>query len=388
MGSVEQLKSGKYRAIAWNHITRKRIPVRPGDLNPDDKRRSFDTWDAANRAIERYEASLDGTYVDAGTFVPRQTRRVTFADYSAQWLKVQGGAQASRYNRAVSVDVLTATFGDRLIDDITRTDVRAWVVDLEATGRAPGTIQQRLICLGQIMQSAVQDHLRTDDPTADLAMSNQRVGSIRYLSDQELMLMLCYLPAWFWPAALLAADSGLRASEVAGLRWFRLHLDGDDPYVEVVDVMERDLVLRGYPKGKESGAVPLTPRTVEALRVLRRATAGQDDDFVFRNSRGGPMCPRAVGATWRKARNRYGFTGTAPKFHHLRHLCANNLAKAGAPAPVIQAVLRHRNLSTSQGYIEAVHRGEQKRWMSIVAGEAAAVGRLAAHEVDDELLAS
>jgi integrase len=54
-----------------------------------------------------------------------------------------------------------------------------------------------------------------------------------------------------------------------------------------------------------------------------------------------------------------GLDDPLPRFHDLRHGCATALARAGAPAYVIQEVLRHADLATSQGYIDRTGLGSQ-----------------------------
>ncbi len=270
------------------------------------------------------------------------------------------------------VNALIKQFGPRLVDEITKTEYQAADAGWADAGYARKTREARLTTFRAILKQAQDDHLRYDDPTKGVTVYAEREREPRLLTEQELLLLLCFLPVWFWPAALLAHDCGLRAAEVCGLRWFRLTLDGDDPSVLVKDVMEPDRTLRGYPKGKKTARVALTPRVVAALRVLRASRPDdRDDDFVFRNSRNLPLRPKEPNRLLATAFGRSGLTGQRPVFHDLRHSCGDNLARHNASAVVIMNVLRHGNLKTSQGYIGAVSTREQREWMLRVQSGAA-----------------
>ncbi len=71
-----------------------------------------------------------------------------------------------------------------------------------------------------------------------------------------------------------------------------------------------------------------------------------------------------IRAEWRRAVKAAGLDGEdAPRWHDLRHSCATALARAGAPAYVIMAVLRHADLRTAQVYIDRVGTPEQADWL-------------------------
>jgi integrase len=107
---------------------------------------------------------------------------------------------------------------------------------------------------------------------------------------------------------LLAFDSGLRAAEIAGLQWFRLHLDDpENASVMIADVMERDGTVRGYPKGKKPVRFPVTPRTATAFSALRKAFPGGDMDLVFRvpkKSGSVRLLPQYITGLWHQARTK------------------------------------------------------------------------------------
>lgn len=369
MGSVETLPSGRFRALALNALTKKKETVR--NLTPGS-RGSWESFEEADAAWRSREKEIDGTYEDAGVSVTRKRHRVQFAPFATAWVAVQDGEPNTRNNHRHILSILNRHFGDKWMDEITETDVRRFLADQRDAGLAPITRQQRLSLLGRIFRQAFKEGACEVDPTADIrvVVPKRGVSRARIITEQQLFLMLVLLPAWFWPAALLAYDTGLRAAEIAGLRWFRVDIaNPDDASIMVSDVAEADGSLRDYPKGKEAFRLPLTPRVATALGILREMFPGGEMDQIFRKpTRNGlrPIKPKTITDLWAKARKMAGLDTPAVKFHDLRHACGTNLARAGATAMVIKAVLRHAGLSTSQQYIEAVADEDMRAAMATV----------------------
>lgn len=175
--------------------------------------------------------------------------------------------------------------------------------------------------------------------------------------------VLAALPPWLRAAALLSHEAGLRIGEVAGLRAHRLDLLHRT--VLVADVVQCDGSLRESPKGKQVLTVPLTARLAAALtgHIETRPPAGRTG-HVFTAPNGRRLTPDRIRCEWRRAVKKAGLAGAdAPRWHDLRHGCATALARAGAPAYVIMAVLRHADLRTAQVYIDRVGTAEQGEWL-------------------------
>jgi integrase/recombinase XerC len=138
----------------------------------------------------------------------------------------------------------------------------------------------------------------------------------------------------------LMYGSGLRVSEVAGLT-----LDRIDPN------RGRVMVLG---KGSKERDLPLSDPAVHALRgwidqgrrALLRGAAGE---ALFLNRRGGPLGVRDI----RRLVGRYGdamLTGRRVTPHTLRHSFATHLLEGGADIRVVQELLGHASVATTQRY--------------------------------------
>ncbi|MGH8963426.1 MAG: site-specific tyrosine recombinase XerD [Jatrophihabitantaceae bacterium] len=135
--------------------------------------------------------------------------------------------------------------------------------------------------------------------------------------------------------------SGARISEAVGLA------------VDDVDLPDRSVLLSG--KGGKQRRVPLgsfAARAVEAYLVQVRpelVAAGRGTPTLFLNSRGGPLSRQSAWLVLRAAAERAGLAaGVSP--HTLRHSFATHLMDGGADVRVVQELLGHSSVTTTQIY--------------------------------------
>ena len=135
---------------------------------------------------------------------------------------------------------------------------------------------------------------------------------------------------------------GLRLSELAGLR---LH---------DVDLRSRRVRVRG--KGNRERTVPIGEKAAAALErylalrdALRSSRRAPDQDALWRGRHGRALGARRIQDIVRW----YGQLGAGRSElhpHALRHSCATHMLEAGADLRIIQELLGHRSLSTTQRY--------------------------------------
>jgi integrase len=186
----------------------------------------------------------------------------------------------------------------------------------------------------------------------------------RVLTADEFDRALEAAPAWLRPALLLAHDAGLRLCEVCGARWQRLDLLHG--IVTVSDVILHNGEERAYPKGKKSLPVPLTARTLTALRAHQKQYPGGPTDRVFiePGTNSSRVLNHRMQYLWNKVVVKAEIAAPRPCFHDPRHGCGHALRNAGAPIDVIQAVLRHQSIETSKICMPDVSDAEARQWLN------------------------
>jgi integrase/recombinase XerD len=137
----------------------------------------------------------------------------------------------------------------------------------------------------------------------------------------------------------LLYSTGARISEAVGL-------DIDD-----IDVRDRSAALRG--KGGKQRVVPVGRPAVAALDAYlvrgRPALAARGNPALFLNIRGGRLSRQSAWQVLQAAAARAGITaGVSP--HTLRHCFATHLLDGGADVRVVQELLGHASVTTTQIY--------------------------------------
>ena len=239
-----------------------------------------------------------------------------------------------------------------------RLALRGFLGDLHKHGRSRASAARKLAAARTFLRYLRREGLIDDDPGALVATPKQDVRMPAHLSEAE-MSALIESPAGDTRLARrdraileLFYASGLRLSELAGLDVDDVNLSAKMVRVLGKGGKERIVpfnssaakAVREYLKDRDTGRVSLPldgPRGRQADRRRR--------DPLFVNYRGGRLTVRSVDRLVRRyvaaSSTRMGISP-----HALRHSFATHLLQRGADLRVIQELLGHARLSTTQRY--------------------------------------
>ncbi|MCB1271213.1 MAG: site-specific integrase [Microthrixaceae bacterium] len=153
----------------------------------------------------------------------------------------------------------------------------------------------------------------------------------------------------------LAATTGMRRGELAGLRWSDVNLD--DGYLDISNTRTSVgyEVLEGRPKSKKSERrVALDAATVTVLRAHKASHAAarlaatvpfNPGDYVFVKDNGLPLHPESVSRQFKRAYSRLDLPPV--RLHDIRHGHASAGLLAGIPAKVMADRLGHSSVSVT-----------------------------------------
>ena len=239
--------------------------------------------------------------------------------------------------------------GVKRIDSVDRRLLRRYVADLSDKGLKRRTVVRKASALRSLLKWAAARGLAPSTAAEDLSVPKLDRPLPRVLKAPEAAA-LCDLPPTDDPVGVrdraiieLLYGSGLRVAELCGLDLGDLDLDRR--------------MLRVIGKGRKERRIPMTHPAAEATRkyvaearpeILLRRKEATSTEAVFLNARGNRLGTRSVRALLAKYANGSGLTAISP--HTMRHSFATHLLDGGADLRVVQELLGHESLATTQIY--------------------------------------
>ena len=185
-----------------------------------------------------------------------------------------------------------------------------------------------------------------DDPTELLESPQIGEHLPEYLTVEEVDRLEAAIDLSKWEGQRNKAiievlfSCGLRVSELVNL--------------QLSNIYEEEAFIRVLGKGSKERLVPISPRAIQELhywyydRNVMNIKPGEED-YVFLNRRGAHLTRTMVLIMIKQYAQRAGITKTISP-HTLRHSFATALLKGGADLRVIQALLGHESIGTTEIY--------------------------------------
>ncbi|GLQ11724.1 tyrosine recombinase XerD [Devosia yakushimensis] len=231
-----------------------------------------------------------------------------------------------------------------------RETVTAYLDDLRTQGLSASSSARRLSAIRQFHRFLCADNLREDDPTRIVASPKSRRALPKVLSVAEVDKLL----------ATAEAETNATASPQKQAAALRLYLLLELLYATGMRVSElvslkRSAVMRDASfitvtgKGNKERVVPVNDRARDAIRAyLKTLEPGQ---YLFPATGAEGYLSRQVFARDLKSlAGRAGISSARVAPHVLRHAFASHLLGGGADLRVVQMLLGHADISTTQIY--------------------------------------
>lgn len=224
--------------------------------------------------------------------------------------------------------------------EIETTHIRGFLRDVVGFGYARSSAARKLSAVRSWLRFLQHRGVISRNPAGGVRGPKLPSRLPRAISREEIELLLEKGPDGSDAPRDLAVmelmyGSGLRIAETAGLRW------------EHIDLAERWIRVLG--KGEKERLVPMGRYAVRALE-LWRSVSGQGSAFVFPGAGGGAITVRTLHRVVHRAAARAGLPGVTP--HVLRHSFATHMLEGGANLRVLQELLGHESLVTTQKYLK------------------------------------
>jgi integrase len=324
---VGTVKEYKTESAAWKAVETLRLNVNQEALRPDAAALAF------RQAVKHYrmiELNVD-TDSERKTFKTKQV-----------------------YDSNLQTHI-EPRWGEYRLRDITAVAVENWLGQLQMSGSTKAKLKY---VMSDVYQHAIRyGWLRNDEnPLLAVRQSAKRERVPETLEAHEFRALILNLPQKMRTMAIICATTGLRISEVLGLKW------SDINWEKLEMEVSRSIVYARVGKCKTEVSrqpVSLDELTAEELSTWREiCTYGQPSDWIFASEwTGGKMPPwgntlltRFIRPAAKEAKitKRIGW-------HTFRHTYSTLLKGNGEDVKVVQELMRHANFQTTMNvYTRAI----------------------------------
>jgi integrase len=348
-------------------------------------RQIWETIGPSKREAERAERERRRA-ADRGEWIAPS--RLTLDQYGREWLSLRDPRRVSTDGRTARTRLQSSTFeqyasvlerhvfsrlGTHSLASLRTADIDGLIHDLEAEGRAPGTVRNVIVPLRKLLADAVRQGVLIANPAANADLPPAQDFAGKEIPPEHTAAIRDALVGRARPDPLrsgepdlfyahlfdVALATGLRLGELRALRW--CDVDFGRSLIRVEQAYSRATLKR--PK-TDAGirSVPLFPSAEAAMRELAARTFARgrfaDNQLVLATERGTPLDGSNFNhLVWSKAlqladlgewtvdgqgkrrwKNRY-------RFHDLRHTAVSRLVAEGADVKLVQTVAGHSTAS-------------------------------------------
>jgi integrase len=327
------------------------VGYRGSYFTPDGKRRYVSTKKKsdAERTLRQAMTDADrGLIFKAGT--------LTIEEYLDRWLTdcVRGTVRRSTFTQYESVvrRHIVPALGRLKLKSLTPAHVRALYREKLDSGLAPRTVQYIHVTLRKAFKQAVMDGLIPRNVTESVKAPQAHKKEVRPLNPAQIKALLLAAQGDRLEALyVLAIHTGLRRSEILGLRWTDVDLDSGT--LSVQRSLERGGTFNPPKRNKSRRTVKLTAQAIETLKShrarqneerLRLGALWEDHELIFPNRIGKPMnADNLYHREFKPLLKKAGLSGFT--FHSLRHTCATLLCSKNVNPKIVQETMGHATIS-------------------------------------------
>ncbi len=347
--------------------------------------------DCLNKLREKQQQVSSGQYVEPD--------KMTLENWMLKWFEtyvqpVRKGSTADTCHLIITKHI-NPSIGKVKLQQLRCDHIQAFINKLRNEGNngkgcAPATIKRIIAVLHTALEQAITNKLINSNPCSKRAITlpKQAQEEVEVLQDWEYSKLLEVIPENNeGRAILLMLNTGLRASEVCGLRW----QDISDDFLTVNQTCMRMYEYEGtkqkgtkmgfgIPKSKKSHRdIPLT-KTMQAMlnrqhmyvnglraKAVKDYEEGKSDkdwqehDLVFCTKVGEPMENRNILRTYHRILAAAGLNQRG--LHTLRHTFATRALAKGIDVRTLSELLGHEDVSTTLNLYCHSSLEKKREWM-------------------------
>jgi len=296
--------------------------------------------------------------LNTGSFVPQG--KLTVGQFLHQWLKdyAETNVRPTTFEgyRIIVDKHLIPSLGNKVLGQLQPLHLQHYYRQALDQGLSPQTVKHHHRVLCESLNHAVRWGLAGRNVTQAVDPPKVERNQMNALDDAGIQRLLDLTRGTiYYPVIHLAIFTGLRRSELLGLRWSDVDLNSETLTVnQVLHVLPGGRVIFQQPKTSRSKrTVTLSPTAVLTLKAYRESKEADmhligstlsDTDLVFSNAERQPMLPNTITHAFAKISRKAGLN---VRFHDLRHTHVSRLIKSGVDSKHIADRVGHSTISTT-----------------------------------------
>ena len=259
-----------------------------------------------------------------------EVKKILFTDCLEEYLAW------ARVNKAPNTYVMNRFYGDRLreaftghLSALTAKQVEDYKVKRRAVV-SPATVNRELALLKHMCTKAVEWSYLKANPMRSVRLLKEPPGRLRYLIWAEMGSLVEACPPHLRTIVVTAMHTGMRKSEILGLKW------------QDIDFGAKTITVH-LTKNNEPRVIPMNQTIYDELHNLPRPL---HTPYVFCHENGERY--DEVKRSFKSACRKAGITDL--RFHDLRHTFASHLAMNGINLKTVQYLLGHKDIRMTLRY--------------------------------------
>lgn len=265
--------------------------------------------------------------------IKREEKKVVFKSLVDLFLNYSKINKSDFKNDVHKVEILLGYFGKHTdCESIQPENIEKFKLHMLKRNYSKSYINRYLACLKTIFNIGIKNNKISTNPMKSVSMFQENNYKIRYLTLDEEQRLFQNLPSYLKPIVVTALQTGLRKENILSLKWSQI--DFEFNFIEI---------LKQNNKGHKMIKIPISDKLLKVFENLPK-----NNEYVFVN-------PET------NTRYKYideGFNNACKKaniknftFHCLRHTVATRLVEKGIDLRVVQELLAHSTIVTTQRYM-------------------------------------
>ena len=265
---------------------------------------------------------------------PRKISFEKFCERFLSWYKIQNSKKSYKDYENLFTATIIPHFQGYYISNINVEMIEKHKI-MRSDKIKPATVNKELTAIKHVFNKAIQWGYQKENPVINVKKLRVSQKKYRFLSLDEINLVLTHCTEHIRPILLTAIHTGLRKSEVFRLEWKDINFES-----KILTVTAKG---EEHTKNYRNREIPMTDRLIECLQNLP-----QNSNWVFVKEDG----ERFAGYIRRSLKSTVKDAGIPMfTFHDLRHTFGSHLAMEGIDVTTIQRLMGHANISTTMIYM-------------------------------------